>query len=346
MTTSNQGDTLIVHGFAGIGWSEALPPGSNEVGLELNTDACRTRINAGHTTIQCDVTQYPTWVFKGRRIKKVDSPPCPGFGKSGKQLGLRDLPRVHQAIEDLSRGMDTRAAIGAACLDWRSILTAEPMRWHYDLQPEAIAMEQVPSVLPVWEQYAEILTRWGYSTATGVLDPAVRGLGQHRPRAVLLASRVQEVALPPRTHGGLGQPPLVAMADVIGWGYTQRPAPTVTGGGTATGGAEPFGNGTRQAMAKAIGMVDDNGKPLWRDRDVPLRKPTAKEIAAGKTPKPNLRPTVAECAALQGFRPGLKFHGLAGSQHLQVGNAVPVPFAADLLHAAGITQPAHQLAAA
>ncbi|MFF0055621.1 DNA cytosine methyltransferase [Streptomyces microflavus] len=314
---------MIVHGFAGIGWSEALPPGSGEIGLELNTDACRTRVNAGHATIQCDVTQYPTWVFKGRRVKKVDSPPCPGFGRSGKQLGLRDLPRVHQAIEDLSRGIDTRAAIGAACLDWRSILTAEPMRWHYDLMPDAIAMEQVPSVLPVWEQYAEILTRWGYSTATGVLDPAHRGLGQHRPRAVLLASRTQEVALPPRTHGGLGQPPLVAMADVIGWGYTQRPAPTVTGGGTATGGAEPFGNGTRQAMKKRIGT------PEWADRD-----------------RPHLRPTVAECAALQGFRPGLKFHGRAGSQHLQVGNAVPVPFAADLLHAAGITQPAHQLAAA
>ncbi|MDQ0694279.1 DNA cytosine methyltransferase [Streptomyces sp. W4I9-2] len=314
---------MIVHGFAGIGWSEALPPGSNEIGLELNTDACRTRANAGHTTIQCDVTQYPTWVFKGRRVKKVDSPPCPGFGRSGKQLGLRDLPRVHQAIEDLSRGMDTRAAIGAACLDWRSILTAEPMRWHYDLQPEAIAMEQVPSVLPVWEQYAEILTRWGYSTATGVLDPADRGLGQHRPRAVLVASRTQEVALPPRTHGGLGQPPLVSMADVIGWGYTGRPAPTVTGGGTATGGAEPFGNGTRQAMKKRIGT------PEWSDRDLP-----------------HLRPTIAECAALQGFRPDLKFHGRAGSQHLQVGNAVPVPFAADLLQAAGITQPAHQLAAA
>ncbi|MCX5138356.1 DNA cytosine methyltransferase [Streptomyces sp. NBC_00338] len=314
---------MIVHGFAGIGWSEALPPGTNEIGLELNTAACRTRINAGHTTIQCDVTQYPTWVFKGRRVKKIDSPPCPGFGKSGKKLGLLDLPRIHQAIDDLSRGKDTRAAIGAACLDWRSILTAEPMRWHYDLQPEAIAMEQVPSVLPVWEQYAEILRRWGYSVATGVLDAADHGLGQNRRRAVIIASRLHEVALPPRTHGGLGQPAHVSMADTIGWGYTQRPAPTVTGGGTATGGAEPFGNGTRQAMRRVIGT------PLWRDRGVP-----------------NLRPTVAECAALQGFRPGLVFHGGAGEQHLIVGNAVAVPFADALLQAAGITQPAHQLAAA
>ncbi|GAA2192808.1 DNA cytosine methyltransferase [Streptomyces bangladeshensis] len=303
---------MIVHGFAGIGWSEALRSmGLTDIGLELAWPACRTRIAAGHTTIHCDVTQYPTAPFKSHTVKKIDSPPCPGFGKSGKKLGLRDLPLVHQAIDDLAHGSDTRAAIGAACLDERSILTAEPMRWHYDLRPEWIAMEQVPSVLPVWQQYAEILTRWGYSTATGVLDAADYGLGQRRPRAVLIASRVREVVLPAPTHGGLGQPPLVAMAEVIGWGYTRRPAPTVTGGGTATGGAEPFGNGTRQAMKRAIGT------DAWKDRGVP-----------------HLRPTIAECAALQGFRPGLKFHGRQGQQHLIVGNAVPVPLADAVIRAA------------
>ncbi|MEU2566585.1 DNA cytosine methyltransferase [Streptomyces althioticus] len=302
---------MIVHGFAGIGWSEALPPGSDETGLELNTAACRTRRAAGHRTIQCDVTQYPTWPFKGRTTGKIDSPPCPGFNKSGKKLGLLDLPLVHQAIEDLSRGKDTRAAISAACRDERSILTAEPMRWHYDLQPEWICMEQVPSVLPVWQQYAEILRRWGYSAAAGVVDAADYGLGQTRKRAVLVASRVNEVALPAPTHGGPGQPPHVAMADVIGWGYTRRPAPSVTGGGTYTGGAEPFGNGTRQAMKRAVGT------PAWRERGVP-----------------SLRPTVAECAALQGFRPGLVFDGRQGQQYLIVGNAVPPLLAAHVVSAA------------
>lgn len=313
---------MIVHGFAGIGWSEALPPGADEIGLELDWAACRTRITAGHRTIQCDVTQYPTWPFKGHTTGKIDSPPCPGFGISGKKLGLLDLPLVHQAIEDLARGKDTRAAIGAACLDERSVLTAEPMRWHYDLQPRWIAMEQVPSVLPVWEQYASILTRWGYSTATGVVDAADYGLPQSRRRAILIASRIQAVALPAPTHGGAGQPPLVSMADAIGWGYTDRPAPTVTGGGTATGGAEPFGNGTRQAMRRAIGTS------RWADRG--LR---------------SLTPTVAECAALQGFRPGLAFHGRKGQQHLIAGNAVPPPLAHAVLAAAGVQAPALATAA-
>jgi DNA (cytosine-5)-methyltransferase 1 len=312
---------LTVHGFAGIGWSETGL--HDEVGLELDAAACRTRIGAGHTTIRCDVTRYPTAPFKGYDVDKIDSPPCPGFGKSGKKLGLQDLPLVHQAIEDLSRGKDTRAAIGANCLDWRSILTAEPMRWHYDLQPQRIAMEQVPSVLPVWEQYAGILQRWGYSVATGVLDAADYGLGQTRKRAVLIASRIADIQLPAPTHGGLGQPAQTAMADVIGWGYTQRPAPTVTSGGTYTGGAEPFGNGTRQAMKRHIGTA------AWRDRELP-----------------HLRPTIAECAALQGFRPGLVFHGRAGQQYLAVGNAVPVPLAAAVLEAAGILRPHRQLAAA
>ncbi|MFB6568256.1 DNA cytosine methyltransferase [Streptomyces noursei] len=314
-------DKLIVHGFAGIGWSEALRDlGLADIGLEVNTAACQTRLAAGHATIQCDVTQYPTWVFKGRTSGKIDSPPCPGFGKSGKKLGLFDLPLVHQAIEDLSRGKDTRAKINAACRDWRSILTAEPMRWHYDLMPEWICMEQVPSVLPVWQQYAEILRRWGYSAEAGVRDAADYGLGQVRKRAVLVASRLAEVALPAPTHGGLGQPPHTAMADVIGWGYTQRPAPTVTGGGTATGGAEPFGNGTRQAMKRHIGT------PLWRDRDLP-----------------HLRPTVADCAALQGLRPSLKFAGGQGSQYLVIGNAVAVPFAAPVITAAANLAPVTRL---
>lgn len=306
---------MIRHGFAGIGWSEALPPGSNEIGLELDAAACRTRIGAGHATVRCDVTQYPTWPFKGRIKGSIDSPPCPGFGKSGKKLGLLDLPLVHQAIEDLSRGKDTRSAIGAACRDERSILTAEPMRWHYDLMPEWICMEQVPSVLVVWQQYADVLRRWGYSAATGVLDAADYGLGQTRKRAVLIASRIQDVQLPAPTHGGLGQSAHVSMADVIGWGYTQRPAPSVTGGGTYTGGAEPFGNGTRQAMKRHIGT------PLWRER-VGVH---------------HLRPTIAECAALQGFRPGLKFHGGLGQQHLQAGNAVPVPLAGAVIRAAAGT---------
>ncbi|MFI0929649.1 DNA cytosine methyltransferase [Streptomyces sp. NPDC021012] len=310
--------------FAGIGWAEGIPPlGLTETGLELAPAACSTRRAAGHHTVQGDLTQAAPAAYRGVP-GFIGSPPCPGFGKSGRKLGLRDLPHVHQAIDDLSSGRDTRAALNAQCLDPRSVLTAEPMRWLHELRPEWVCMEQVPSVLPVWEHYARILTTWGYSTTTAVLDAADYGLGQRRPRAILIASRTRDVAMPAATHGP-GLLPYTAMADVIGWGYTQRPAPTVTGGGTATGGAEPFGNGTRQAMRRVIGT------PAWKDR-------------AGIA---HLRPTIAECAALQGFRPGLPLQGRQGEQYLIVGNAVPPPLATAVVSAAsGITAPALSVPAA
>jgi DNA (cytosine-5)-methyltransferase 1 len=302
---------LIVHGFAGIGWSEALRAMSlADIGLELADAACRTRAAAGHATIRCDVANYPTQPFRGRTRGGIWSPPCPGFGKSGKKLGLIDLPHIYAAIDDLAAGRDTRAEYDAQCLDRRSILTAEPMRWIHDLHPEWIAMEQVPSVLPVWEHYAGILRARGYSVATGAVDAAGYGLGSHRPRAVLLANRTRKVALPPYTHGP-GRIPYTTMADTIGWGYTDRPAPTVTSGGTSTGGAEPFGNGSRQAMRRAIGT------PRWADRGIP-----------------HLRPTLAEAMALNGLRPDLAIHGNAGQSFTLVGNVVPPPMARALLEAA------------
>jgi DNA (cytosine-5)-methyltransferase 1 len=312
---------MIVDLFAGIGWAEGIKAlGLRETGLELAPAACATRRNARHATVECDVTLEDPADYKGADL--IGSPPCPGFGKSGKKLGLQDLPRVHRAIDDLAAGRDTRAELDAKCLDPRSILTAEPMRWMRTMQPRWIALEQVPSVLPVWEHMAKILRRWGYAAATGVLDAADYGLGQRRPRAILIASRTLKVRLPAPTHGP-GLLPHVAMADVVGWGYTRRPAPSVTGGGTYTGGAEPFGNGTRQAMKRHIGT------PAWRDR-------------AGAH---HLRPTIAECAALQGFHPDLEFQGRAGEQHLIVGNAVPPPLACAVIRAvSGVSQPLQEAA--
>lgn len=312
MTTMLAPDTVDL--FAGPGgWSLGLHGlGIESVGLELDEQTCRTRIAADHLTVRADVTQYPTWPFRGKYRRLAASPVCPSFSKSGKGLGLIDLPLVEQTIVDLSRGRDTRALNGAACLDPRSILTAEPMRWLYDLRPETVMMEQVPAVLPLWQLYASVLRSWGYSAVCGVLDTAHYGLEQHRKRAVLIASSVLDVALPAPTHGGLGQPALVPMSSAVGWGYTRRPAPTVTGGGAYTGGPEPFGNGTRQAMKRAMERPDE-----WAPRGVG-----------------HLRPTVAECAVLQGFPADYPFQGGLGQRVQQAGNAVPVPLAAAVASAA------------
>jgi DNA (cytosine-5)-methyltransferase 1 len=251
---------LIIDGFAGPGgWATGLRMlGLTEVGLEWDDAACRTRMAAGHrATIRTDIAVYPTTPFAGRARVKVDSPPCQAWSRAGKGLGLVDQPLVHQAVHDLAHGRDTRAQLKAACKDPRSILAAEPMRWHYDLRPETILMEEVPDVLPLWRQYAAILRGWGYSVWTGVLNAADYGVPQTRRRAILIASRVRDVSAPDPTHiqtpGGdhlFGEalPRWVSMAEALGWGATDKPVPTVTAGGGKTGGAEPFPSQARAAL--------------------------------------------------------------------------------------------------
>lgn len=133
----------------------------------------------------------------------------------------------------------------------------------------------------------------------GVCDD--HGVPQTRKRAILIAKRYRhldgEAAPPTPTHSRYysrdpqrldeGVLPWVSMAEALGWGMTERPAFTVTGGGSATGGAEVFGRRAREAM----------GKPE--------------------------RVTVAEAAALQSYPPDFTFCGTKTKQLLQIGNAVP-----------------------
>ena len=57
-----------------------------------------------------------------------------------------------------------------------------------------IALEQVPPVLPVWEEIAEVLHDLGYSVVTGIAKSEQFGAPQYRRRAVLLARLGQSVS--------------------------------------------------------------------------------------------------------------------------------------------------------
>lgn len=295
-------DRIVVDLFAGPGgWSHALHVlGVRDVGLEWDEWACKTRASAGQLTIRTDVAMYPAWPLVGRTRGFIASPPCQAWSMAGKRLGLLDQPLVHQAVADLAAGRDTRAILLTACKDPRSLLAAEPMRYLHALhqagEPEWIAMEEVPDVLPLWRQYAVILRSWGYSVWTGILNAADYGVPQTRKRAILLASRTRTAEPPPPTHAeaaepeslfGPGREKWVSMAEALGWGATDRPVPTVCAGGGPGGGPEPFPSGARKTL------VDARDRGTWkppvptaatrRTRGRPSRAGTA-PCACGKHP--------------------------------------------------------------
>ncbi|WP_260336189.1 DNA cytosine methyltransferase [Streptomyces sp. EAS-AB2608] len=257
---------MILDLFAGPGgWSHALSVlGARDIGLEWDTWACKTRAHAGQWTIQTDVARYPVWIFSGRVLGLIASPPCQAWSMAGKRLGLVDQPLVHQAVTDLAAGRDTREQLLAACADPRSLLAAEPMRYLHALnavgEPEWVAMEEVPDVLPLWKQYAAVLRTWGFSVWTGILNAADYGVPQTRRRAIFLAFRVRTAEPPPPTHAQVAEPESlfgpgrarwVSMAQALGWGRTDGPVPTVCAGGGPGGGPEPFPSGARKTLTDA-----------------------------------------------------------------------------------------------
>jgi DNA (cytosine-5)-methyltransferase 1 len=301
--------SLVIEGFAGPGgWSEGLKSAGftgTAVGFELDWSACRTAAAAGHARVQADVSALSLAPFAGKVDGVVQSPPCPPWSQSGKRLGPADRDGVLERIDAFAHDQSP------AEREWndpRSFLCADPMRWAVALRPRWIALEQVPGALPLWRHIGGHLENLDYSVATGVLRCEEYGVPQTRRRAVLVARRDGIPAeLPAPTHrcyqngaaqreGDVRLLPWVSMHDAIGWGLRDRPAWTVTGGGTATGGAEVFGNAKCRALL------------------------------GGR------RPTHAEAAALQGFRPDYPFYGeTAGRKFQQIGDAVPPLLAAAVL---------------
>lgn len=349
---------MILDLFSGPrGWTEGLRPlGLTDIGLELDSDAVRTSQAAGHLTIQCDVTQYPTAPFKGRITGKISSPVCTPFSRAGKQEGLVDLPLVYQAVHDLAHGRDTRTQVQAACKDGKSILAAEPMRWLYDLRPEWVCMEQVPSVLPLWQQYAGILRTWGYSVWVGTLNAADYGLPQTRKRAILIASRTRTVTAPEPTHGentdtdlfGNTRLPWVTMADALG----MEPGLEVntrgerrTPGGNNFPCDEPSWALTEKARSWWVLRHSKRSNATVRTLDQPAATLVAGHArhdyqwiqvdGNGDLEKRSL--LLSEAAVLQGFRPDYPFHGSESRRFLQIANAVPTLLATHVVSvAAGV----------
>lgn len=262
---------MIVQGFAGPGgWCTGLRMAGYDgpaVGVELDRDACRTGVAAGHWRIQADVATFPLAHLAGKVTGLIKSPPCPTWSPAGDGAGKVDMPNVYRLIADFAA---SRTPGDYEWADARSRLTAEPMRWAVALRPRWIALEQVPPVLPLWRYTAELLRKLGYRTWTGVLSAEEYGVPQTRKRAILMASLDGPVGPPPPTHqpyqagrdpqvepdlfGGLLPPP-VSMATALGWDVSTVVRSNYGTGGDSTNRGERTGG---EPAATVTGKVDRN----------------------------------------------------------------------------------------
>ena len=262
--------------FAGPGgWDVAAQAlGLTPIGYEWDKHAVATARAAGHIRVQGDLTMRKPALSllngTSRFYLYIASPSCQGFSMAGLGAGrtTQATAAIYAAVQAIGDGAsydDVKPAILAATVsdkhpqgDDRVPLVAWPLYWALKMQPENIAWEQVPAVLPLWEAMGHILTVNGYNVATGSLQAEQYDTPQTRKRAILVASRTHGVELPRpvrrKYRKGITQAgciagqehllPWLSMADALGWGMTAQPSITLTSGSGRQGGPDPLNGGS------------------------------------------------------------------------------------------------------
>ncbi|MEC4612791.1 DNA cytosine methyltransferase [Tsukamurella tyrosinosolvens] len=202
----------VVDLFAGPGGLDVAAHwlGVPSVGIEFDVDAVDTRQAAGLPTQVGDVRRFGPQAFLECNVL-AGGPPCQTFTVAGNGAGRRALTNVLRLVEMLGqRRFDEVEALVAGFDDERTGLVLQPLVWALTAKQsyQAIVLEQVPAVLPVWEAMAEVLETNGYGTDTGVLHTEEFGVPQTRRRAVLIArlgESSEDVQLPKGTHRRYGR---------------------------------------------------------------------------------------------------------------------------------------------
>ena len=331
--------------FAGAGgWSVACAQaGIDDLGIENEPIVVQTRAAAGFETLFNDVWEgvheranFTMPIFLG-------SPPCQPFSVAGRGDGRTAMDDILRALEEqvYARGRAGMDAVRNKLGD-KIALVLSPMSYIWRDRPTFVALEQVPQVLPVWEAFKPHLERMGYSVEVGVLSAERYGVPQTRRRAILVARNDGGIARLPRpTHSKYytrdperldkGVKPWVSMFDALGWGFTRRPALTVTGHGLVT--RHPTGQKTAVMNALEAGTFTPRSP-----YDLESARKGGEQREDYLSLSSRYEPDAVNCspldnAILQTFPVGFPFQGTRTQKYLQIGNALPPLLAKAILEA-------------
>jgi DNA (cytosine-5)-methyltransferase 1 len=287
--------------FAGTGWGVACKwLDINEKGVELMAEAVATREANGMETIYRDVwdglllSRSEHSRLYGLYTMLIGSPPCQTFSIAGHGAGRKALDEVIEAIQlHAYKNPELLREFGEKH-DMRTALVLSPLAYIYRDMPRLVVLEQVPTVLPVWEAYADVMRGLGYSVKTAILNAEQFGVPQTRRRAILVARLDGPVSLPKPTHSRYysrtpekldpGVHKWVSMAEALGWGRTV-PSPTYCNSGHGGAGIEWGGNSVRKAMREQ--SITGEG---WK-----------KKLGVEPGTNDAIRLTVEDAAALQSY---------------------------------------------
>ncbi|MFG2834744.1 DNA cytosine methyltransferase [Streptomyces zaomyceticus] len=192
------------------------------IGVEWEKSTRETRKAAGlRTTTIHDVARVNPLdpeVASARVL--TGGPPCQTYSVAGNREGHKALDEVKDLAEDVGQSQSVgelekawaKVEERARILEWtdeRTGLVLQPLRWIVEKRLkgapyDAVVLEQVPTVLPVWEKYRDILRELNYDADCQILHTEEYGVPQTRRRAVLIARRRsgtgQGLDFPEATH--------------------------------------------------------------------------------------------------------------------------------------------------